>query len=127
MYNKAKTFIQTETREKGEVDPDKKAIRDLIKKVNKVIQTVGNVFWLSPSSDTFKDALSVINNDEDKNQAYFDMVGVSSGIVLYDLYEFLPEKMMDLLFLTQGKRNRISVVASHPSVFKDLNLSTCFS
>ncbi len=97
VINKAKTFIQTEKREKGEVDTDKKAIRDLIKKIHRIVDTTANTFYLSPSSSTFEDSLEVIASNEDKNQEYFNLVGVSAQVVLNDIVEFLPTKFMNLI------------------------------
>ena len=103
VINKAKTFIQTETREKGEVDPDKKAIRDLIKKIHRIVDTTGNTFYLSPSSTTFEDSLKVIAANDDKNDEYYNLVGVSAQVVLNDIIQFLPTKFMNMIVTKTSK------------------------
>lgn len=96
IINKARTFIKSE-REKGEVDPDKKAIRDLIKKIHRIVGTVGNTHYLSPHTISFRDNLIAIASDEDKDSEYYNLVGVSAQVVLDNIYEFLPEKFMNLI------------------------------
>ena len=102
IIDKARTYIKTE-RIKGEVDPEKKAIRDLIRKIRTIIQTAGNVYYISPYSTSFKECLEVISSDFDKNGEYYGLVGVDAGVVLNNIYQYLPETFMNLLITKMDK------------------------
>ncbi len=102
IIDKARTYIKTE-RIKGEVDPEKKAIRDLIRKIRTIIQTAGNAYYISPYSTSFKECLEVISSDSDKNGEYYGLVGVDAGVVLNNIYQYLPETFMNLLITKMDK------------------------
>jgi hypothetical protein len=97
IISKAKTYIQQEKKEKGEPDPEKKAVRDLIRKIQRIIQTTGNTYYLAPNDKTFKECLQTISKNEDKDLEYQQLVGVSSQTVLDCVYEYLPESFMNLI------------------------------
>ena len=88
---------QQEKKEKGEPDPEKKAVRDLIRKIQRIIQTTGNTYYLAPNDKTFKDCLVTISQNEDKDAEYQQLVGISSQTVLDCVYEYLPESFMNLI------------------------------
>ncbi len=102
IIDKARTYIKTE-RIKGEVDPEKKAIRDLIRKIRTIIHTAGNAYYISPYSTSFKECLEVISLDSDKNGEYYGLVGVDAGVVLNNIYQYLPETFMNLLITKMDK------------------------
>ena len=97
IINKARTFIETKRQSGGEVDKDKKEIRDLIRKIHKIVNTTGNTYYLAPHSTSFVDSLEIIANDADKDKEYFNLVGVSAQVVLDDIVEFLPTKFMNMI------------------------------
>jgi hypothetical protein len=117
IIDRAVTYIKTE-RSVGEVDSEKKEIRDLIRKVQSIIQTVGNTYYLAPNGSSFKECLSTILFDVDKDNEYTSLVGVSSSVVLNSIYQFLPETFMNLIvqrvskFDTYDKFNNLH--SSHP-------------
>ena len=117
IIDRAVTYIKTE-RSVGEVDSEKKEIRDLIRKVQSIIQTVGNTYYLAPNGSSFKECLSTISFDVDKDNEYTSLVGVSSSVVLNSIYQFLPETFMNLIvqrvskFDTYDKFNNLH--SSHP-------------
>ena len=120
VIEKARTYLKRDNN-KGEVDEEKKAIRDFINKVNTVIQTTGNVFWLAPTAKTFREALVNICSDQDKNQSYFELVGVAAEVVLYGLLDYLPEHNLDLLLMTKGQRKVGFDAVDHTTgLFEDL-------
>ena len=102
IIDKARTYIKTE-RVEGEIDPEKKVIRDLIRKIKSIIQTAGNAYYLSPYSTSFKECLEVISSDSDKNDEYYSLVGIDAGVVLNNIYQHLPETFMNLLITKMDK------------------------
>jgi len=103
VINKAKTYIETVKKSESEVDENKKSIKDLIKKIHSIIKTSGNVYYMSPDSQTFRDCLEEISNNPSKNDEYVSLVGIDARIVLDNVCQFLPETFMDLIILKSSE------------------------
>lgn len=97
---KAKTFIKSSGEKvKSEPDKEKKAIRELIRKISSIVDTSANTYYMSPSSTSFKDCLQVISNDPNKNAEYINLVGVDAEVVLNQIYHFFNPSIMDMIIL----------------------------
>ena len=104
IIKKAQTFIQSEDKkEKKEVDPEKKAMRDLIKKITSIVECTANTYYMAPNSTTFKDCLAEIACNPDKNAEYTRLVGVNADVVYNDIYQFLNPFIMDLIITKADK------------------------
>ncbi len=103
VIDKAKTYIETVKKSDSEVDENKKSIKDLIKKIHSIIKTSGNVYYMSPDSQTFRDCLEEISNNPSKNDEYVSLVGIDARIVLDNVCQFLPETFMDLIILKSSE------------------------
>ena len=104
IIKKAQTFIQSEDKkEKKEVDPEKKAMRDLIKKITSIVECTANTYYMAPNSTTFKDCLAEIACNPDKNAEYTRLVGVNADVVYNDIYQFLNPSIMDLIITKADK------------------------
>jgi len=100
VIDKAVTFIKSDKKvERGEPDLEKKAIRDLIKKINTVVESTSNTYYMAPHCTTFKDCLEEIASNSDKNKEYAQLVGVDAQVVSNDIYQFLNPSIMDLIVL----------------------------
>ena len=98
IIDKAETFIKSEeTQEKKEVDPENKAMRDLMSKVMTIVDCTSNTYYMAPNSTTFMDCLADIACNPDKNAEYAKLVGVDADIVYNDIYKFLNLSVMDLI------------------------------
>ena len=120
----AKTYIQETEKNKGEVDPEKKAVRELVAKLTTVIKTAGNLFYFVPDTTGFVDALERIDTDSDKSAEYLRLVGISARVILDNLVGHLPVKFLDLIIMRQAQNkgyiNYQSATTRHESVFMDL-------
>lgn len=102
--NKAITYIKSDkVKDKNEPDAEKKAIRDLVKKISSVVECTSNVYYLAPSHSTFKDCLSDIASDPNKNAEYNRLVGVDANVVFTDICNFLNLSIMDLIIAKASK------------------------
>ena len=100
VIDKAVTFIKSDKKvERGEPDLEKKAIRDLIKKINTVVESTSNTYYMAPHCTTFKDCLEEIASNSDKNKEYAQLVGVDAQVVSNNIYQFLNPSIMDLIVL----------------------------
>ena len=98
VIEKAITFIQSDKdKEKSEPDEEKKAIRDLIKKINSVVECTSNTYYLAPYQSTFKNCLSEIACNPNKNAEYIRLVGVDAEVVYNDIVPFLNESIMNMI------------------------------
>ena len=98
IIERAITFIQSDKdKEKSEPDEEKKAIRDLIKKINSVVECTSNTYYLAPYQSTFKDCLSEIASDPEKNAEYNRLVGVDAEVVYNHITPFLNESIMNMI------------------------------
>jgi hypothetical protein len=106
--DKAITYIKSDKEvEKGGPDLEKKAIRDLIKKINAVVETTSNTYYMAPHCTTFKDCLEEIASNPDKNKEYARLVGVDAQVVSNDIYQFLNPSIMDLIVLKADNFNTL--------------------
>jgi hypothetical protein len=97
---KAKTFIESDGKKvKSEPDKEKKAIRELIRKISSIVDTSANTYYMSPSSTSFQDCLKVIANDPNKNAEYVNLVGIDAEVVLNQIYHFFNPSIMDMIIL----------------------------
>jgi hypothetical protein len=100
IIKKAKTFIRSDgEKAKSEPDNEKKAIRELIKKISSIVDTSANTYYMSPSSTSFQDCLRVIANDSNKNSEYINLVGIDAEVVLNQIYPFFNPSIMDMIIL----------------------------
>ena len=108
VINKAVTYIKSdEVKEKGEQDEEKKAIRDLVKKINSVVECTSNTYYLAPNSSTFKDCLSEIACNPNKNAEYNRLVGVDAEVVYNEIVPFLNESIMNLIINKADKLDSV--------------------
>lgn len=116
IIKKAQTFIQSEDKkEKKEVDAEKKAMRDLIKKITSIVECTANTYYMAPNSTTFKDCLSEIACNPDKNAEYTRLVGVNADVVYNDIYQFLNPSIMDLIITKADKLDSMDNFSSSSS------------
>lgn len=93
---KAMTWQPKEDKQERKVDDEKKAMRDLLKKVYAIIDCTANTYYLAPNETKFKDCLADIAMNPAKNAEYVKLVGVDAEVVYNDLYKYLPIQTMDL-------------------------------
>jgi hypothetical protein len=104
VIDRAVTYIKSDKdKEKGEPDLEKKAIKDLIKKISSVVECTSNTYYLAPYSSTFKDCLAEISCNPDKNAEYNRLVGLDAEVVYNDIYQFLNPSIMDLIITKADK------------------------
>jgi len=104
IIKKAQTFIQPkDEKEKKEVDVEKKAMCDLIKKINSIVECTANTYYMAPNCTTFKDCLAEIACNPDKNAEYIKLVGVDANVVANNIYQFLNPSIMDLIITKADK------------------------
>jgi len=116
IIEKAQTFIQSEEKKgKKEVDVEKKAVRDLIKKITRIVECTANTYYMAPNYNTFKDCLSEIACNPDKNAEYTRLVGVNADIVYNDIYQFLNPSIMDLIITKADKLDSMDNFSSSSS------------
>ena len=121
--NKAVTYIQSEeVKEKSQPDEEKKAIRDLVKKINSVVECTSNTYYLAPYQSTFKDCLSEIACNPDKNAEYNRLVGVDAEVVYNDITPFLNESILNMIINKADKLDSMDNFASSSSVHSSRNL-----
>jgi hypothetical protein len=106
LIDGAKTYISERGESNKNVDPKHKSIKDLKQKIQKIIDTVGNVHALSPQCDHFVDAIDNICLNKDKSDHYTDLVGVSPDVIQY-LSEYLPISLLDLYLIRARKTSSI--------------------
>lgn len=120
----AKTYIKHCDQSSKKVDPNKKEIRDLFSKINMIVKTVGNAYWLTPDASNFTSCLELIRSNPEKNAAYKELVGISASTVQY-LINFLPKDFMDLIVMkaktTKKVKNISFEYAADTSFYKILN------
>ena len=116
VIDKAVTYIKSDKdKEKGEPDLEKKAIRDLIKKISSVVECTSNTYYLAPYSSTFKDCLAEISCNPDKNAEYNRLVGLDAEVVYNDIYQFLNPSIMDLIITKADKLDSMDNMSSSSS------------
>jgi len=116
VIDKAVTYIKSDKdKEKGEPDLEKKAIRDLIKKISSVVECTSNTYYLAPYSSTFKECLAEISCNPDKNAEYNRLVGLDAEVVYNDLYQFLNPSIMDLIITKADKLDSMDNMSSSSS------------
>jgi hypothetical protein len=123
VIDKAVTYIKSdEVKEKGEPDEENKSIRDLIKKISSVVESTSNVYYMAPNQNTFKECLSEIALNPNKNAEYTRLVGVGSDIVYNEIYQFLNPSIMDLIIAKASKLDSMDNFASSSSKHSSDNL-----
>jgi hypothetical protein len=99
VLDKARTYIKSNNKEKNQVDPEKKAIRDLIKKINVIVDSASNAYYMAPNCNSFKDCLVEIASNPNKNAEYINLVGIGADVVYDEICNFLNLSFMDLIIL----------------------------
>ena len=121
--DKAVTFIKSgEVGKKGQQDEEKKAIRDLVKKINSVVECTSNTYYLAPYQSTFKDCLLEIASNPNKNAEYNRLVGVNAEVVYNKITPFLNESIMNMIINKADKLDSMDNFASSSSVHSSRNL-----
>jgi hypothetical protein len=115
VIDRAVTYIKSDKKEKGETDLEKKAIRDLIKKISSVVECTSNVYYMAPNHSTFKECLGEIACNPDKNDEYTRLVGVNAEVVYNDIYQFLNPSIMDLIITKASKLDSMDNFSSSSS------------
>ena len=116
IIKKAQTFIESEKKkEKREVDIEKKSMKDLIKKINSIVESTANTYYMAPKCTTFKDCLVEIACNPDKNAEYTRLVGVDADIVHNHIYQFLNCSIMDLIITKANKLDSMDNFSSSSS------------
>jgi hypothetical protein len=105
----AKTYIETCNKSSTEIDPNKKEIRDLFSKIQMIVKTVGNAYWLTPEASTFISCLEMISSNSEKDAAYRELVGIPASTVQY-LINFLPKDFMDLIVMKAKTTKKVQNV-----------------
>ena len=121
VIDRAVTYINVE-REKGEPDPEKKAIRELIKKISSVVESASNTYYMAPNATNFKDCLAEIAFDPTKNEEYTRLVGVSAEVVYNEIYQFLNPSIMDLIITKANKLDSMDNFTSSSSKHTEMFL-----
>ena len=103
FFPRPENVDKKDKKEKKEVDPEKKAMRDLIKKITSIVEGTANTYYMSPNCTTFKDCLAEIACNPDKNAEYVKLVGVDADVVYNDIYQFLNPSIMDLIITKADK------------------------
>ncbi len=96
---KAMTWQPKEDKQERKVDDEKKAMRDLLKKVCAIVDCTANTYYLAPNETKFKDCLADIAMNPAKNAEYVNLVGVDAEVVYNDLYKYLPTQTMDMIII----------------------------
>lgn len=96
-FSKAKTYISNNTPTERNSKDDE--LVKLKKKIQRVVDTSGNVYYLSIDSTGFADALKHISLDFDADYAYTKLVGVGAGFILDHILPYLPIKLLDMIFV----------------------------
>ena len=123
VINKAITYIKSDQdREKGEQDLEKKAIRDLVKKISSVVECTSNTYYLAPNCSTFEECLEEISNNNSKNEEYTRLVGVDANVVKNEIYQFLNPSIMNLIINKAEKLDSMDNFSSSSSVHSSNNL-----
>ena len=102
----AKTYIndgEEDTRTKKEIDTQAKEVRKVLQIMQRVVQTVGNAYYLAPNSKTFKECLVQISNNDSKNESYKSLVGASADMILKHTYEGFNDTFMNLIISRVSK------------------------
>jgi hypothetical protein len=119
VINKAISHIKTKNKKEKEkeINPDNKAISDLVKKLHSIVESSGNAYYMAPYSNNFKDCLSEIANNPNKNFEYTNLVGIGADTVLEYVYPYLPTKLMDMIILKadefDAQDNFVSSTSKH--------------
>jgi hypothetical protein len=120
VIDKAITYIQSEEVKKNGIDEKNKAIRDLVKKIRRVVECTSNTYYLAPYQSTFKDCLSEIASDPDKNAEYNRLIGVDAEVVYNNIVPFLNESIMNMIINKADKLDSMDNFsfesADHPAV-----------
>lgn len=106
LIGKAITFIKSEdknNKEKGKIDQEKKKIRDLIKKIEVIVDSASNAYYMAPNSKSFKDCLLEIASNLNKNAEYINLVGIGADVVHDEICNFLNLSFMDLIIMRADK------------------------
>jgi hypothetical protein len=106
LIDGAKTYISDREQSQKPVDVKSSSIRDLIRKIETIIGTVGNVHALAPECSDFVNALDTVCSNHDKSDYYKDLVGISPEIVKY-LSNYLPLKILDLYLIKSRDTNQV--------------------
>ena len=123
VIDKAITFIKSDKdTQKSAPDEEKKAIRDLVKKINSVVECTSNTYYLAPYQSTFKDCLSEIASNPDKNAEYNRLVGVDAEVVYNNIVPFWNESIMNMIINKADKLDSMDNFASSSSVPSSRNL-----
>ena len=121
VIDRAVTYIKSDKdKEKGEPDLEKKAIKDLIKKISSVVECTSNTYYLAPYSSTFKDCLAEISCNPDKNAEYNRLVGLDAEVVYNDIYQFLNPSIMDLIITKADKLDSMDNMSSSSSKHSEI-------
>jgi hypothetical protein len=100
--NKAKTFIENIRESSGDFEEEDSRVglmKTLVKKIETIVNSVGNLHVYSPTSETFIEALEEVSTNEVKFDAYTELTGISPKIVLDHLAEKLPTTFLDMIIL----------------------------
>lgn len=103
VLDKARTYIKSNNKEKNQFDPEKKAIRDLIKKINVIVDSVSNAYYMAPNCKSFKDCLVEISSNPNKNAEYNNLVGIGADVVYDEICNFFNLSLLDLIVMRADK------------------------
>jgi len=106
VLNKAITFIKSgnkDNKDKGKIDQEKKIIKDLIKKIEVIVDSASNAYYMAPNCISFKDCLLEIASTPNKNAEYINLVGIGADVVYDEICNFLNIPVMDLIILREDR------------------------
>jgi hypothetical protein len=127
ILESAKSYISTESSSEKSSDPNEAKIKKFKEKILSIIKTAGNVYYLAPGSNNFKDAMMVISSDADKVKDYLSLVGIHPELILEHFYDYLPEVFMNLILTksasSEGQYKYFGFGScDHPTDLFDFNL-----
>ena len=72
-----------------------------------MVECTSNTYYLSPYQSTFKDCLSEIVSNPDKNAEYNRLVGVDAEVVYDNILPSMNQSMMNMIIIQANKFDSI--------------------
>ena len=94
VVDKAITFIKSKNKnnkEKDKIDQEKKTIRDLIKKIEVIVDSASNAYYMAPNCNSFKNCL--LDEQLKKRVSKVKCVSMSFNFVLRKILNLTKKKV----------------------------------
>lgn len=105
--NKAKSYIKQDRDESESSDDGSKHVRDLIRRINIIINTTVNLHDMAPYETTFNGALTHVDSKNSAKEKYIELVGVEPIFVRDLIAPYLPMVFMDMIILNSKTSNNV--------------------